>query len=143
MTTRLSDRQVIDQFYEQVSWKDECNETVIFNRTWIRNDKSKCLFLPCYYEDYDKDKNDLLGLATGLKYEPSMIIYGDPGNAKVDELIFKSLSEYYLIHLEFIDVRARIAQSRFIHRALDGIDWNKAFTEVSNGNINYIPPEIR
>jgi hypothetical protein len=26
MTTRLSDRQVIDRFYEQVSWQDECNE---------------------------------------------------------------------------------------------------------------------
>ncbi|MBD2409485.1 hypothetical protein H6H01_01915 [Nostoc calcicola FACHB-3891] len=142
MTTRLSDRQVIDQFYEQVSWQDECCEMIVFNRTWIRHDGSKSLFLPCHYEDYDQAKNLLLSLATGFKYEPSMIIYGDPDKSKVEELIFKRQTET-TINLDFIDVKAKVAYSRFISRALDGIDWGKAFTEVSKGNIDYIPPELR
>jgi hypothetical protein len=128
----MTDKEVIEQFYEQISWKDECEEIVFGDRTLL---KTPCtLDLVCHYQgilpniissiEVNKQFKD-------FKLKPGIIIWGNPENVIVD--VYIENCAFYKVHPVFIDTRARLAYSRFVNRALDGIDWVRSAESVAKG----------
>lgn len=133
MDSLVTDRKILDELYETVSWKDECEEIEFENRLLLKTSCSvelvahcKSGILPsCLSSIYCRDR-----LSPDL--EPGLIIWGNPEKFLVEEFIISS--KRLGVFTRFIDIPARLAYSSFLTRALDGIDWQRSLEGLAKGN---------
>lgn len=131
----INDRIVLDRFYDLISWQDQCEEVEFNARILLKTPHSLELVAHCstgilknclgsrYCLDFLYSKSNL---------KPGLIIWGKPDKRLVDA--YMTFSCQHGVHVSFVDVQARLAYSRFLTKALDGIDWQRSLEGLAKGD---------
>ncbi len=136
----VTDKEVVEQLYEQVSWQDECEEIPYYDRLSgcdrLLLKTSVSLMIPVHYMGILP--NTILAVevtkTVAPELTPCLLIWGNPDRAIVESYIETCLRHTPAVHPWFIDVAARVSYSRYVTRALDGIDWQRSFENVAKGS---------
>lgn len=134
-----NDRIILDRFYETISWKNECEEIEFNERILLKT--------PCSLDLVANSNVGIISNTIDSVYclrqlfpnsglEPGLIIWGNPPDFVVHEYISFCCQWNPPVHVQFIDIPARLAYSRFLTKALDGIDWQRSIEGLAKGNKN-------
>jgi hypothetical protein len=122
-------QKIIQDFYSQISWGDECQIEFIGNIEIVIS--SQVLYTPCDWIEAENLAMFAINSAKTKGLEPGMIIAGNPSKAIAERLCL-SLTKQGIL-LNFVDAVAKVAQSQFICSALDGIDWGQTIKSIKEG----------
>jgi hypothetical protein len=122
--------KIIESFYNQISWSDECKIELIGDTDVVST--NLVLYMPCDWVDAESLSEIIIDYAKMRGLEPGLIIGGNPNPAIAERLCFVLTKQGILV--SFIDPIARIAQSRFMISALDGLDWGRTSESIATGN---------
>jgi hypothetical protein len=119
----MKDIEVIHEFYELISWVDQCHELTLGERTLLVTPNT--LAVPSHCLDYQQNQAFIIPLAQQYSLEPELIIWGNPNAYDTEKICWKLIKSG--VHVVFVDVRARLTYSRFVLRSLDGANLQKTF----------------
>lgn len=121
--------QIIQSFFGQISWADECSIVQIDGIEFIQT--NLCLYLPCDWKHAEPSSQIVSLTAEMLKIEPGLVVGGNPAK-DIAEQIYRSETKKGVLVM-FVDAIARVTQSQCITSALDGIDWQRTSQSIAQG----------
>lgn len=125
----MTDLEVIHEFYQQISWADQCCEIIQQERTLLETPNT--LAVPSHWQDYPKNQAFIIPLAQQYSLEPELIIWGNPSDYDTEKICWKLIKNG--VYVVFIDAQARLVYSRFVLRSLDGANIQKTFSNFLSG----------
>ena len=112
----LSDNEIIQKFYQQISYSNTCKMHEFDGFTMTST--AYILYMPCHWQYYEERKNKIIALAEKLGYAPGMIITGDPDSETIqkincdktlpEKMNFRGRKLDFKMEIHFIDPRAHI-----------------------------------
>ncbi|MBE9054397.1 hypothetical protein IQ243_29240 [Nostocales cyanobacterium LEGE 11386] len=129
----MTDQEVIQEFYAQISWADQCRTVTESGRTLL---VTPCaLAVPSHWQDYKQNKAFVLPIAKSYSLDPQLLVWGAPSKAEVEKIWWDSItSSQPRIYAKFLDVEASLVESDLILKVLEGLDVHKTFENFLAGN---------
>jgi hypothetical protein len=121
---------IIQSFYNQISWVDECSILQIDGIEFVKTDIA--LYLPCDWKCAESSAGIVSLAAEFQGLEPVLIVGGDPSREVVEQIYINAIERNVVVI--FVDAAAIIAKAQFITQALDGIDWPRTMGNIAKGN---------
>lgn len=128
-----NDRKIINDFKDSVSWGDETITTENYGRAYLHFLNVFCV--PTNAENYQKDKDFIIELATKLGFKPGLILDGEFDN--VEEIMYECSIQH--VYTDFLEVNAKVRSIRFLTSMLDGVDWGRTIPHVFANGVNAKP----
>lgn len=133
----MTDREVIEQFYREISWKDKCEEIEYGDRTLLKTDL--VIRVPTYYEEYENGVNFAFAVASEFRTKPFLLLWGDAPQEIVESIWWDSHKRMpHQIYIHWIPPYEDQAwwSDEMTFKALDGIDWQRSIEGLAKGNKN-------
>lgn len=126
----MTDKEVIEQFYTQISWKDKCQEIQYGNRTFIKSEVS--IKVPTYYEEYGDGVDLAVAIASEFRLKPYLLLWGNATQAIVENIWQdshrKMPDQVYTHWVPPYEDQAWWSNELTV-RALEGIDWQRSLEQ--------------
>lgn len=131
--SNMVDLEVIDRFRAQIGWEDETRLIEHGDRTLLWHPMET--HIPARWDELDLQ--EAIALRDGLGHDVALLVWGSPDKASAVEIYLTCAKAG--INVYFLDATARVAQSRFITSAGEGVDWNRTLINLAHNEMKGEP----
>jgi hypothetical protein len=130
----MTDKEVIEQFYTEISWKDECEEIEYGNRLLLKTDVT--IKVPTYYGVYGDGVDLAIALASKFQVKPYLLLWGNAPKEMVEGIWWDSHKKTPHVYISWISPyhNQMFWSNDMTFKALDGIDWQRSIEGLAKGS---------
>lgn len=117
----MTDKDVIQQFYKQISWADQCREVLEGNRTLLVTPCAICI--PTHWQDFEQNKAFIITIALKYSLSPKLLVWGEPSDYETEKIWWDVMtSSNPRVYAKFIDVQASVLDAQLLLKTFEGAD---------------------
>ncbi len=121
----MTDVEILQQFYQQILWADQCREVTEEERTLLITPCALCI--PSHWQDYEQNKVFIIKAAQKYALAPKLLVWGEPSDYEAekiwwDAILSKKPNRFYV---SFLDVQASVLNTELMLKVFEGADIQK------------------
>jgi hypothetical protein len=121
----MTDLEILQQFYQQILWADQCHEVIEEERTLLITPCALCV--PCRWQDYEQSKAFIIPLAQKYTLSAKLLVWGEPSDYQTEKIWWDAMlsKKPNRVYVSFLDVQASVLNTELMLKVLEGADIQK------------------